>query len=76
MDLTEWLEAETGRANAFAEHFGVSKAAVSQWKTNGVPVKHMKAVRDLTGGIVTLDAMVPETKAADVVVPEPAEVKA
>ncbi len=63
MKLTEWLEAEPGRATALAAHFNVSRAAVSQWKANGVPLAHMKAVRDLTGGAVTLEEMVPEPSA-------------
>lgn len=63
MNLTEWLEAEKGRSAALAEHFGVSRAAVSQWKSNGVPVDNMKAVRDFTGGVVTLDEMVPDAAA-------------
>lgn len=63
MDLTTWLK-ESGRASALAAHIGVSRAAVSQWKTNGVPLAHMKAVRDFTNGAVTLEEMVPEPKAA------------
>ena len=59
MDLNTWLEAEKGRAAALATHFNVTKAAVSQWKGNGVPVAHMKAGRDFTGGAVTLEEMVP-----------------
>lgn len=47
-----------------AAHFGVHKSAVSQWKTKGVPVERMKAVRDFTDGAVTLDEMVPEPPAA------------
>lgn len=58
--LTEWLEDEPGRAAALAERFKVSRGAVSQWKTNGVPLAHMKAVRDFTKGVVTLEKMVPE----------------
>ena len=68
MNLTNWLETEKGRSAALAAHFGVSPAAVSQWKTNGVPVGNMKAVRDFTCSAVTLDEMVPEpelTKASD-----------
>lgn len=64
MDLATWLEMEPGRSAALAQHFGVTPAAVSQWKANGVPVARMKAVRDFTGGAVTLDEMVPEAKAA------------
>lgn len=60
MDLTSWLEAEKGRSAALASHFGKTPAAVSQWKKNGVPVDLMKAVRDFTGGAVTLEEMVPE----------------
>lgn len=59
MNLSEWLEAEKGRSAALAHHFGKTPGAVSQWKTNGVPLNLMKAVRDFTGGVVTLDAMVP-----------------
>lgn len=60
MNLTTWLEAEKGRSTALATYFGVTPAAVSQWKTNGVPVANMKAVRDFTGGAVTLEEMVPD----------------
>src|SRR5260221_3865559 len=49
MDLIEWLGAEKGRGVAMAAHFKRTPAAVSQWKTNGVPVDLMKAVRDFTG---------------------------
>lgn len=62
MTLTEWLAAEKGRAAALAQHFDVSPAAVSQWKTNGVPVANMKEVREFTGGVVSLDEMVPDPK--------------
>lgn len=64
MDLTAWLEAESGRAAAMAEHFGKTPAAISQWKGNGVPVRLMKAVRDFTGGAVTLEEMVPEPESS------------
>lgn len=59
MTLNDWLASEKGRAAALAAHFGVSPAAVSQWKVNGVPVGNMKAVRDFTGGEVSLEDMVP-----------------
>jgi DNA-binding transcriptional regulator YdaS (Cro superfamily) len=62
MNLTKWLEAEKGRSAALAAHFNVTPAAVSQWKHNGVPLGHMKAVRDFTGGEVTLDELVPASK--------------
>ena len=60
MDIKTWLEAEKGRATAMATHFGKTPAAISQWKTNGVPLDLMKAVRDFTSGQVTLEEMVPE----------------
>ncbi len=62
MNLPQWLDAEYGRARKMAAHFGRSEAAVSQWKSNGVPLDLMKAVRDYTGGAVTLDEMVPESE--------------
>lgn len=60
MNITDWLEGEKGRSSALAAHFKVSHSAVSQWKTNGVPIANMKAVRDFTQGEVTLDAMIPD----------------
>lgn len=64
MDLTTWLEAEKGRSAALAAHFNRTPAAISQWKTNGVPLSLMKAVRDFTDGHVTLDELVPDTAPA------------
>lgn len=64
MDFATWLESEPRRSALLAQYFDVTPAAVSQWKTNGVPVARMKAVRDFTDGAVTLDEMVPEPKAA------------
>ena len=60
MDLNQWLDAERGRMSAMAAHFRVTASAISQWRSSGVPVERMKAVRDYTGGEVTLDEMVPE----------------
>lgn len=65
MNLITWLEAEKGRSAALAAHFGKTPAAISQWKSNGVPLERMKAVRDFTGGEVTLEEMVPGTSAAE-----------
>ncbi len=62
MELNTWLEAEKGRLTALAQHLGKTPSAITQWKTNGVPVGLMKAVRDFTGGAVTLDEMVPEPR--------------
>ena len=60
MDLNTWLNEERGRMSAMAAHFGVTLSAVSQWRANGVPIDRMKAVRDYTGGTVSLDEMIPE----------------
>ena len=64
MNLTRWLEAEKGRSAALAVHFDVSASAISQWKANGVPLDNMKAVREFTGGAVTLEEMVPDSDRA------------
>ena len=60
MKLNEWLDKEVGRAAKLAAHFGRTASAVSQWRTNGVPIDFIKSVRDFTGGDVTLDDMLPE----------------
>jgi DNA-binding transcriptional regulator YdaS (Cro superfamily) len=60
MNITSWLEAEKGRSAALAAHLGRTPAAISQWKQNGVPLDLMKEIRDFTGGLVTLEEMVPD----------------
>lgn len=70
MDLITWLGAEKGRSLALAQHFGVTPAAVSQWKRNGVPLGNMKAVRQFTEGQVTLEEMVPDTDGGAPAVPQ------
>lgn len=62
MNLNEWLNKETGRASKLAQHFGRTASAVSQWRTNGVPLDLMKAVRDFTKGEVSLESMVPDSE--------------
>ena len=76
MNLSTWLEAEKGRSALLAAHFGKTPAAISQWKKNGVPLDLMKRVRDFTGGVVTLEEMVPgdtSTQALTSIVAERAE---
>lgn len=51
---------QTNRIAALARHFGLTQSAVTQWRSNGVPVRRMKAVRSFTGGEVTLEEMLPE----------------
>lgn len=58
--FNRWLDGEDGRAKKLATHFKRTLSAISQWRTTGVPVHHMKAVRDFTGGEVTLEEMVPD----------------
>lgn len=36
-----------GATKAIAERLGISEAAVSQWRRNGVPMKHRQAVREV-----------------------------
>lgn len=59
MKITDWLDADRGRLTAMALHFDLTQSAVSQWRENGVPRARMKAVRDFTGGQVSLDEMLP-----------------
>ena len=59
MNLNQWLDNETGRSARLAEHFGVTPSAVTQWRSNGVPVERMKAVRDFTANAVTVEEMLP-----------------
>ena len=62
MTLTDWLANERGRMTSMAEHFGVNKTAVWGWSVHGVPAFRMKAVREFTGGAVTLEDMVPDAQ--------------
>ena len=58
MELKTWLKAETGRATALADHCGVTVAAVSQWQSAGVPMRHVRAVAEFSAHKVTVDEMV------------------
>lgn len=59
MNLETWLNEKRGRASELASHFNITLGAISQWRTSGVPLDRMKAVQAFTGGVVTLDEMVP-----------------
>jgi DNA-binding transcriptional regulator YdaS (Cro superfamily) len=65
MNLNQWLDGEAGRTTKIASHFGRTKGAITQWRTNGVPVGLMKAVRDFTNGEVSLEEMVPDVMATE-----------
>lgn len=57
MTLSDWLDAERGRSLALATHLDRSKAAVSLWRTDGVPMPLMAAVAAFTDGKVSLEEL-------------------
>lgn len=57
MNLKSWLEAERGRHAALAAHLDLSPGRITQMADDGVPIKYLIAVRDFTGGSVTLEEM-------------------
>ena len=57
MDLKTWLDGERGRYVYLARKLGVTVGRVSQMARAGVPKAHLVAVRDLTGGDVSLEEM-------------------
>ena len=57
MNFPDWLDAAPGRLTSVAAHERVTLGAVSQWRTEGVPMARMRSVRDFTGGEVSLDEM-------------------
>lgn len=59
MELHQWLDQpeNAGKAAWLADQLARSKAAVSLWRTEGVPMPLMQRVSDLTGGAVAVDAM-------------------
>lgn len=71
MKLSTWLEQEHGRAAAMASHFGVSEAAIHQWKAS-VPKKRILAVSAYTSNEVTVQEMLQGSESD----PEPSSVAA
>jgi hypothetical protein len=65
MTFAQWLDAQRGRATLIAEHFGVTMSAITQWRTNGVPLDRMFEVRELTDGAVSLEEMVERATAVN-----------
>ncbi len=55
MDLHTWLDdpGSRGRTIWLAEQLGVSKGAVSQWRNEGVPMKHMERIAELVPEVST-----------------------
>ena len=68
MDLHTWLDlpGNDGKAAWLAGQLGRSKAAVSLWREAGVPMTLMPRIAELSGGAVTLDAMLAHALAARV----------
>lgn len=64
MKLTQWMQQKRGRQTALAGHLGVTQSAVSQWRQNGVPVRHMPAIARFTRRAVTIEDMVRARAAA------------
>lgn len=57
MRLKDWLDAERGRYSALADALDVTLSRVSQMARDGVPKAHLIAVRDFTGGAVSIEEM-------------------
>jgi predicted XRE-type DNA-binding protein len=55
--LKLWLDGEHGRYRALATALGVTKGRVSQMARDGVPKSHLIAVRNFTGGAVSIEEM-------------------
>jgi len=62
MRLKDWLDDEVGRAVRLSEHLGCHRSMVSQMAKGlvRVPPKHYRAIRDFSGGEVTLEDLLPE----------------
>lgn len=60
MKLNDWLDAEKGRTTSLANLLGITVSAITQWRTTGIPKRHMFAVRSFTKGEVTIEEMIPE----------------
>lgn len=58
MDLKTWAKQERGRATLLAKHFNVSSGAISQWLKASPPRSRLIAIRDFTGGAVSVEEMV------------------
>ncbi len=57
MKLKAWLDSERGRYARLASLLGVTVGRVSQIARDGVPKAHLLAVRDFTGGEVSIEDM-------------------
>lgn len=57
MTLNDWLDNERGRLVALATHLFLTPAAVTHWKTLGVPLARIKDVSAFTNGEVSEDEL-------------------
>jgi hypothetical protein len=59
MELHQWLDMpeNAGKATWLADQLSRTKAAVSLWRESGVPLGLIPRVAEVTGGAVTVDAM-------------------
>lgn len=59
MDLHTWLDlpGNDGKAAWLAGELSRSRAAVSLWRESGVPLPLMPRIAQLSGGVVTVEAM-------------------
>lgn len=48
-EFDKYIRAERGRQKAVAEHCGVSHTAVQKWRKNGVALRFVPAVSEITG---------------------------
>lgn len=69
MKLHDYLAEQPGRAKAMADYFGVSKAAVSQWRDRGAPVDMLRRIVEWTGGAVTLESLLADIEARKAALP-------
>ena len=75
MDLHTWLDLpeNAGKAVWLADQLGRSKAAVSLWRTDGVPMPLIRRVAELVGDPVTIDCMLYHALACKTRAAEPAQ---
>ncbi len=63
VSLKVWLTQGRGRCGDLAAHLGVTPGRISQMaNTDGVPARHMLAVRAFTKGAVSLESMLMDRK--------------
>jgi len=63
MNLHQWLSEEEGRATRMAAAFGVSRSAVSQWRSSGAPTRYLRRIVEVTAGEVSLDELLIDKEA-------------